>query len=110
MSMKLGSVGAAIIGGTLVRKLRAPGHGVRVANSHGPESLSGLAAETGATAVTAAEVAAGVDVLIVSVRFQQLTALKPLIRIAPGTTTRSSPASSPTASPERSRPGSATPR
>src|SRR5207247_6282728 len=39
----------------------------------------GLAAETGGTAVTAAEVAAGVDVLIVSVRFQQLTALKPLI-------------------------------
>src|SRR5207245_9431501 len=56
----------------------ASGHGVRVANSRGPESLSGLAAETGAT-VTAAEVAAGVDVLIVSVRFQQLTALKPLI-------------------------------
>jgi predicted dinucleotide-binding enzyme len=38
-----------------------------------------LAAETGATAVTAAEVAAGVDVLIVSAPFQQLTALKPLI-------------------------------
>ncbi len=79
MSMKIGIVGAGNIGGTLVRKLRASGHGVRVANSRGPESLSGLAAETGATAVTAAEVAAGVDVLIVSVRFQQLTALKPLI-------------------------------
>jgi predicted dinucleotide-binding enzyme len=79
MSMKIGIVGAGSIGGTLVRKLRASGHGVRVANSRGPESLSGLAAETGATAVTAAEVAAGVDVLIVSVRFQQLTALKPLI-------------------------------
>src|SRR6266404_4713066 len=79
MSMKIGIVGAGIIGGTLVRKLRASGHGVRVANSRGPESLSGSAAETRATAVTAAEVAAGVDVLIVSVRFQQLTALKPLI-------------------------------
>ena len=77
--MKIGIVGAGKIGGTLVRKLRASGHGVRVANSRGPESLSGLAAETGATAVTAAEVAAGVDVLIVSVRFQQLTALKPFI-------------------------------
>jgi 8-hydroxy-5-deazaflavin:NADPH oxidoreductase len=79
MSMKIGIVGAGKIGGTLVRKLRACGHAVRVANSRGPESLSGLAAETGATAVTTAEVAAGVDVLIVSVRFQQLTALKPLI-------------------------------
>jgi 8-hydroxy-5-deazaflavin:NADPH oxidoreductase len=77
--MKIGIVGAGIIGGTLVRKLRASGHGVRVANSRGPESLSDLAAETGATPVTAAEVAAGVDVLIVSVRFEQLTALKPLI-------------------------------
>lgn len=77
--MKIGIVGAGIIGGTLVRKLRASGHGVRVANSRGPKSLSDLAAETGATAVTAAEVAAGVDVLIVSVRFEQLTALKPLI-------------------------------
>jgi 8-hydroxy-5-deazaflavin:NADPH oxidoreductase len=79
MSMKIGIVGAGKIGGTLVRKLRASGHGVRVANSRGPESLSGLAAETGATAVTAAEVAAGVDVLILSVRFRQLTALKPFI-------------------------------
>jgi 8-hydroxy-5-deazaflavin:NADPH oxidoreductase len=79
MSMKIGIVGAGNIGGTLVRKLRASGHGVRVANSRGPESLSGLAAETGATAVTAAEVAAGVDVLILSVHFQQLTALKPFI-------------------------------
>jgi 8-hydroxy-5-deazaflavin:NADPH oxidoreductase len=77
--MKVGIVGAGKIGGTLVRKLRASGHGVRVANARGPESLSGLAAETGATAVTAAEVAAGVDVLIVSAPFQQLTALKPLI-------------------------------
>jgi hypothetical protein len=77
--MKIGIIGAGKIGGTLVSKLRASGHQVRVANSRGPESLSALAAETGATAVTAAEVAVGVDVLIVSVRFQQLTALKPLI-------------------------------
>src|SRR6267154_401570 len=77
--MKIGIVGAGKIGGTLVRKLCASGHGVRVVNSRGPESLSDLAAETGATAVTAAEVAAGVDVLIVYVPFQQLTALKRLI-------------------------------
>ena len=51
----------------IARKLRASAHEVRVANSRGPESLGDLAAETGATAVTAAEVAAGVDVLIVSV-------------------------------------------
>ena len=55
--MKIGIVGAGNIGGTLVRKLRASGHQLRVANSRGPEFLSGLATETGATAVTAAEVA-----------------------------------------------------
>ena len=77
--MKIGIIGTGNIGGTLVRKLRASGHEVRVGNSRGPESLSDLAAETGATAVTAAEVAAGVDVLIVSAPFQQLTALKPII-------------------------------
>src|SRR5258706_8004090 len=77
--MKIGIVGAGKIGGTLARKLRASGHGVRVANSRGPESLSGLAAETGATAVTAAEVAARVDLLIPSVHLHQLTALKPFI-------------------------------
>ncbi|HEX6393864.1 MAG TPA: NAD(P)-binding domain-containing protein [Acidimicrobiales bacterium] len=77
--MKIGIIGTGTIGGTLIRKLRASGHEVRVANSRGPGSLSDLAAETGATAVTTAEVAAGVDVLIVSVPFEQLTALKSVI-------------------------------
>jgi nucleoside-diphosphate-sugar epimerase len=61
--MKIGIIGTGNIGGTLVRKLRASGHEVRVANSRGPEFLSDLAAETGATAVTSAEVAAGVGAL-----------------------------------------------
>ena len=76
--MKIGIIGTGNIGATLVRKLRASGHEVRE-NSRGPESLSGLAAKTGATPVPAAEVAAGVDVLIVSAPLQQLTALKPII-------------------------------
>src|SRR3989442_7718261 len=79
MSMKIGIVGAGIIGGTLVRKLRASGHGVRVANSRGPESLSGLAAETRATAGSAAASAAGVHGPIASVRLHPLTAMQPLI-------------------------------
>ena len=78
--MKIGIIGTGAIGGTLVHKLRVAGHDVRVANSRGPESLRALEAETGATAVTGPEIAAGVEVLIVSVPFRQLTALKPIIR------------------------------
>src|SRR5256885_3090782 len=52
MSMKIGIVGAGIIGGTLVPQLRASGHGGRVADSRGPEALSGLAAQTGGPAGT----------------------------------------------------------
>jgi 8-hydroxy-5-deazaflavin:NADPH oxidoreductase len=49
--MKIGIIGAGQIGGTLTRRLTALGHQVVVANSRGPETLSDLAAETGATAV-----------------------------------------------------------
>src|SRR3989475_3107810 len=79
MSMKIGIVGAGIIGGTLVRKLRASRHGGRVANSRGPEAPSGLAAETGGPAGTPAGSAPGVDGLILSFRFPQMNPLKPLI-------------------------------
>jgi hypothetical protein len=51
--MKIGIIGAGQIGGTLTRRLTALGHKVFVANSRGPETLSDLAAETGATAVSA---------------------------------------------------------
>ncbi|HET9255227.1 MAG TPA: NAD(P)-binding domain-containing protein, partial [Pseudonocardiaceae bacterium] len=77
--MKIGIIGTGNIGATLARKLRKAGHEVRAANSRGPESLSDLAAETGATPVTAAEVAAGAGVLIVSASVQRLTTLKPII-------------------------------
>jgi predicted dinucleotide-binding enzyme len=47
--MKVGIIGAGQIGGTLTRRLSALGHEVSVANSRGPETLTDLAAETGAT-------------------------------------------------------------
>ncbi|HEX4570443.1 MAG TPA: NAD(P)-binding domain-containing protein, partial [Dongiaceae bacterium] len=43
--MKIGIIGAGQIGGTLTRRLTALGHKVSVANSRGPKSLGGLAAE-----------------------------------------------------------------
>lgn len=65
--MKIGIIGAGHIGGTLTRRFRALGHDVSVANSRGPETLAGLAKETGAHAVTAKEAARGKDVVIVTI-------------------------------------------
>ena len=65
--MKIGIIGAGQIGGTLTRRLTQLGHEVSVANSRGPESLAGLAKETGAKAVTATEAAHAGEVVIVTV-------------------------------------------
>lgn len=65
--MKIGIIGAGNIGGTLTRRLTALGHQVAVANSRGPETLSDLVAETGATAVHLDEAARGADVVIVTI-------------------------------------------
>jgi predicted dinucleotide-binding enzyme len=65
--MRIGIIGAGNIGGTLTRSLAALGHEVRVANSRDPKTLEELAAETGATAVWAAEAAEGADLVIVSI-------------------------------------------
>ena len=59
--MKIGIIGADQIGGALTRRFTALGHEVLVANSRGPETLSDLAAETGATAVSVPEAVRGVD-------------------------------------------------
>jgi predicted dinucleotide-binding enzyme len=65
--VKIGILGAGNIGGTLTRRFAALGHEVSVANSRGPETLRDLAAETGATAVTASRVAEGAQVVVIAV-------------------------------------------
>ncbi len=65
--MKIGIIGAGNIGGTLTRRLTSLGHQVAVANSRGPETLSDLARETGATAVPVSEAAVGVALIIVTI-------------------------------------------
>jgi hypothetical protein len=65
--MKIGIIGAGHIGSTLTRRLRALGHDVSVANSRGPQSLAGLAAETGAKAVPVSQAASDADVVIVTI-------------------------------------------
>jgi len=65
--VKIGIIGAGELGGTLTRRLAAFGHDVSVANSRGPETLAGLARETGARAVTARDVARGGELVVVTI-------------------------------------------
>jgi predicted dinucleotide-binding enzyme len=65
--MKIGIIGAGQIGGTLTRRLTELGHEVFVANSRGPETLSDLVAETGATAVSVPEAVRSVDLVVVTI-------------------------------------------
>jgi 8-hydroxy-5-deazaflavin:NADPH oxidoreductase len=65
--MKIGIIGAGNIGGNLTRRLTALGHDVAVANSRGPETLTDLAEETGATPVPVGEAARGADVVVVTI-------------------------------------------
>ncbi|MBW7458651.1 NAD(P)-binding domain-containing protein, partial [Paenibacillus sepulcri] len=65
--MKIGIIGTGNIGGNLTRRLTKLGHDVHIANSRGPETLSDLAAETGAKPGYAADVAQGADVVIVTI-------------------------------------------
>ena len=65
--MKIAIIGAGNIGGNLTRRLTALGHEVSVANSRGPQTLTDLAAETGATALPVEEVAQGAEVVVVTI-------------------------------------------
>ncbi|MEU6293819.1 NADPH-dependent F420 reductase [Streptomyces erythrochromogenes] len=70
--MKIGIIGAGNIGGNLTRRLTALGHEVAVANSRGPETLSALAEETGATPVPVAEAARGAEIIVVTIPFKNV--------------------------------------
>ena len=65
--MRIGIIGAGQIGSTLTRILMTLGHEVSVANSRGPETLSDLAKETRARAVSAREAAHSGAVVIVTI-------------------------------------------
>jgi hypothetical protein len=65
--MRIGIIGAGMIGGTLAMKLAGLGHEVAIANSRGPETLRELAAETGAHPVTATDAARSGEVVVVAI-------------------------------------------
>lgn len=81
--MNVGIIGAGHIGSLLARKLGAAGHTICIANSRGPDSLRGLAAATGARAVTAQDATRGVDALVLSIPFGRLPALRDLVAGVP---------------------------
>jgi 8-hydroxy-5-deazaflavin:NADPH oxidoreductase len=66
-NMKIGIIGAGNIGSALTRRFTAAGHQVFVANSRGPQTLTKLSAETGATPVNVKEAAHAGEVVVVTI-------------------------------------------
>jgi predicted dinucleotide-binding enzyme len=73
--MKIGIIGAGNIGSALALHFRRPGHTVLIANSRGPETLSGVARETGAIPVALREAAMGVDLLAIAIPMKSVPSL-----------------------------------
>jgi 8-hydroxy-5-deazaflavin:NADPH oxidoreductase len=65
--MRIGIIGAGMIGGTLARRLAQLGHEVAIANSRGPETLRDFASEVGATAVTANQAARSGEIVVIAI-------------------------------------------
>jgi predicted dinucleotide-binding enzyme len=65
--MRIGIIGAGNIGGTLARHLIKLEHQVSIANSRGPESLTGLAAEIGATPVSVVDAVSVGGLVIIAI-------------------------------------------
>lgn len=81
--MNIGILGAGKIGATLMQKLAAVGHHVRIANRRGPESIQAIAMEAGASAVTAAEAIKEADAIILSIPLNQMPSLRSLLEAVP---------------------------
>jgi 8-hydroxy-5-deazaflavin:NADPH oxidoreductase len=65
--MRIGIIGAGMIGGTLARRLAQLGHQIAIANSRGPETLRGFASEVGATAVSSVDAARGGEIVVIAI-------------------------------------------
>ena len=70
--MKIAIIGAGNIGGTLARRLTALGHDVSIANSRGPDTLADLAAETGVRPCAVGDVAAGAELVVVTIPMKRV--------------------------------------
>jgi predicted dinucleotide-binding enzyme len=65
--MRIGIIGAGNMGATLAAQLARLGHQVAIANSRGPQTLTGVTAQTGAVPVPLTDVTSKADVVIVAI-------------------------------------------
>jgi len=84
--MKIGILGTGHIGKTLVMRLSAAGHEVKVANSRGPETIEPELLSTGARAVTTEEALTGVEAVILSIPLNRIRGIAPLVARLPAET------------------------
>jgi len=84
--MKIGILGTGNIGKTLVQRLSAAGHDVKVANSRGPDSIGADVLSSGGRAVTVEDAVVDVDVVILSIPFNKLPGVAPLLAVVPENT------------------------
>jgi predicted dinucleotide-binding enzyme len=67
MYMRIGVIGAGSMGAILARHLAKLGHQVSIANSRGPESMTVLAAEIGATPASVVDAAKAGEIVIIAI-------------------------------------------
>ena len=65
--MRIGVIGAGSMGEILARHLAKRGHHISIANSRGPESLTALAAEIGATPVSVVDAVKAAEIVIIAI-------------------------------------------
>ena len=65
--MRIGVIGAGSMGRILARHLVKRGHHVSIANLRGPESLTALAAEIGATPVSVVDAAQAGEIVVIAI-------------------------------------------
>lgn len=81
--MRIGILGTGHIGKTLVKRLSAAGHDVKVANSRGPQTIDADLLTFGARAVTTQEALLDVEVVILSIPLNVIPKIAHLIAELP---------------------------
>lgn len=73
--MKIGIIGAGLIGKTLAAKFSTAGHQITIADVKGKENIQSIANSAGATAVSMENVTEDIDVIVISVPLFAIPAL-----------------------------------